>query len=105
MTKEYEIYKEVAKKLGIPVSDVELAARHQYKFLRLVIEEGELETVKLPSFGKFYVNHIRRDALRGKTQKPGTENQRRKRKLQNSNQSESLQGSSDSRNSEDEPSV
>lgn len=56
---EEKIYQEVARELGISRSLVQRIAQTQFEFVKLTMEKGEFETVKLPYFGKFTVKPYR----------------------------------------------
>jgi hypothetical protein len=46
----------LASKYNLPISKVEEAVYHQFKFTSKVIREGKFEAVRLPYLGKFHVN-------------------------------------------------
>lgn len=50
-----KLYKEVAKELNQPEYLVEKICKHPFKFIKAVMEDGNLDGVMLPLFGKFIV--------------------------------------------------
>ena len=54
-----KIYAEIAYDLGIPKKKVEEAVRHQFEFVKNVMERGNYNSVRLPKFGIFEVNENR----------------------------------------------
>ena len=46
----------LASKYNLPISKVQEAVYHQFKYTSKVIREGKFEAVRLPYFGKFHVN-------------------------------------------------
>jgi nucleoid DNA-binding protein len=46
----------LASKYNLPISKVQEAVYHQFKYTNKVIREGKFESVRLPYFGKFHVN-------------------------------------------------
>jgi len=54
-----EIYKDIANDLGIPKDKVEEVVRHEFKFVKKVMEKGNFNSVRLPRFGIFEVNEKR----------------------------------------------
>lgn len=53
MTVNDEIYKEVAKELGIHRDKVEEACRAQFEFVSELMEEGAYRAIRLPYLGIF----------------------------------------------------
>lgn len=56
---EEKIIQEIAKELGISPNLVQKIVKSQFEFVKLKMEEGAFETVKLPYFGKFHVKPYR----------------------------------------------
>ena len=56
---EEKIIQEIAKELGISPNLAQKIVRSQFEFVRIVMERGEFETVRLPYFGKFSVKPYR----------------------------------------------
>lgn len=54
-----KLYREIARELGIPKEDVEEVVRHEFKFVKKVMERGNFNSVRLPRFGIFEVNEKR----------------------------------------------
>jgi len=55
----------LATKYNLPLSKVEEIINYQFKYVSKIMKEGNFEGVRLPYFGKFYVNknrlaHIKR---------------------------------------------
>lgn len=53
MTLNDEIYKEIAKELGIHRDKVEEMCRAQFEFISNTMEEGQFKAVRLPYMGIF----------------------------------------------------
>ena len=60
-----KIYRELAKKLGIPFEKVEKVCRTQWEFVMKTIEEGEKKSVRLKYLGIFGVKAKRQEYLDG----------------------------------------
>jgi len=58
-----EVINQVAKKLGIDEEIVNKVVRSQFKFVKDVMESGEMNSVHLSYFGKFAVKPNRLDYL------------------------------------------
>ena len=50
-----DIFRQVASLNNLKIQDVEHVFTTQWKFVKAVIEEGNLDAVSLPQIGKFYV--------------------------------------------------
>jgi hypothetical protein len=46
----------LASKYNLPISKVEEAVYHQFKYTSQIIRQGNFEAVRLPYLGKFHVN-------------------------------------------------
>ena len=57
-TKE-KLYKQIAEEYGAPVDEVRSIVESQFSFLRTTIEHGAFDSVRLPMFGRFWVNPFR----------------------------------------------
>lgn len=57
-TKE-AIIKELAERHGYSAQEVRDVVDSQFGFLRKVVEHGAFDSVRLPYFGRFYVNPYR----------------------------------------------
>lgn len=53
------LYQDIAHELGIPKKEVEEVVRHEFKFVKKVMERGHFNSVRLPRFGIFKVNEKR----------------------------------------------
>lgn len=53
------LYKQVAEEFGTTVEEVRSIVESQFSFLRKTIEHGAFDSVRLPMFGRFYVNPYR----------------------------------------------
>ena len=49
----------LATRYNLPLSKIEQIIDYQFKFVEKVMKEGKFEGVRLPYFGKFYVNKNR----------------------------------------------
>lgn len=63
------IYREIANKHGLTVSEVEEAVKSQFYYVKQVMVDGLFEEVRLPYFGRFHVwkkqlQKIQEDAAR-----------------------------------------
>jgi len=76
-----EIYKEIAKELGMSLAEVSNIAESQYLFIKQIMQRGGFEQVRLPYLGKFHVKPYRAQQL---NQSRGTV---QRRKLSSNNRS------------------
>lgn len=53
------LYKQVAEEFGTTVEEVRSIVESQFSFLRKTIEHGAFDSVRIPMFGRFYVNPYR----------------------------------------------
>ena len=53
------IIQKLASKYNLPLKVVEDIVYSQFKFVSNIIKEGEFDSIRLPYFGKFYVNKNR----------------------------------------------
>lgn len=53
---EKAILTNLATKYNLPISKVQEAVYHQFKYTSKTIREGNFEAVRLPYLGKFHVN-------------------------------------------------
>lgn len=58
-----KIVGELAREMGLGEEEVMEAVKSQFHFLALTIREGELNQVRLPSFGRFYTTTHRVNKL------------------------------------------
>jgi nucleoid DNA-binding protein len=56
---EEKIVMEIAKELGISPNLVQKIVKSQFEFVKVTMEKGEFETIKLPYFGKWHVKPYR----------------------------------------------
>lgn len=56
---EEKIIQEIAKELGISPNLVLKIVKSQFEFVKVTMEKGEFETVRLPYLGKFHVKPYR----------------------------------------------
>jgi nucleoid DNA-binding protein len=56
---EERIIQEIAKELGISPSLAQKIIKTQFEFVKITMEKGEFETVRLPYFGKWTVKPYR----------------------------------------------
>lgn len=54
-----KLYRQLAEEYGATVDEVRQICESQFSFLRGVIEHGAFDSVRLPMFGRFYVNPYR----------------------------------------------
>lgn len=54
-----KLIKQLAEEYGAPVDEIRQIVESQFSFLRSVIEHGAFDSVRLPMFGRFYVNPYR----------------------------------------------
>lgn len=54
-----KLYKELAKEYGTTVEEIRSIVESQFSFLRKTIEHGAFDSVRIPFFGRFYVNPYR----------------------------------------------
>jgi len=54
-----KLYKQVAEEFGTTVEEVRSIVESQFGFLRKTIEHGAFDSVRIPMFGRFYVNPYR----------------------------------------------
>lgn len=54
-----KLYKRVAEEYGTTVEEVRSIVESQFEFLRKTIEHGAFNSVRIPFFGRFYVNPYR----------------------------------------------
>lgn len=64
---QHGICKELAKKYGMDEETVKKVVYYQYKFVSNIMSQGNFESVRLPSFGKFYVNPKRLEHIQRKS--------------------------------------
>ena len=57
------IYRILAKKYGITMYEVDLAASSQFSLVRKIIKDGNFEQIRLPFFGRFWVKAARKKYL------------------------------------------
>ena len=50
-----KIYIQIAKQLGLKVSEVQEAAESQFSYVREVMKSDTFDQVRLPYFGRFWV--------------------------------------------------
>lgn len=53
------IYRKIARELGIKTDKVKEVVRHEFKFVKKVMERGNFNSVRLPRFGIFEVKEKR----------------------------------------------
>ena len=49
----------LANKYNLPLGTINKIVNSQFKFVSMVMKQGDFETIKLPYFGKFTVNKKR----------------------------------------------
>lgn len=54
-----KMYRALAEEYGTTVDEVRSIVESQFEFLRKTIERGAFDSVRLPMFGRFYVNPYR----------------------------------------------
>ena len=54
-----KLYKQLAEEYGTSVEEVRSIVESQFTFLRKTIERGAFDSVRIPMFGRFYVNPYR----------------------------------------------
>jgi len=54
-----KLYKTIAAEYGTTVEEVRSIVESQFSFLRKTIEHGAFNSVRIPFFGRFYVNSYR----------------------------------------------
>lgn len=54
-----KLYKQIAEEYGTTVEEVRSIVDSQFEFLRKTIEHGAFDSVRIPFFGRFYVNPYR----------------------------------------------
>ena len=54
----------LATRYNLPLSKVEEIINYQFKYVERVMKEGKFEGVRLPYFGKFYVNKKRLEYIK-----------------------------------------
>jgi len=54
-----EIIEYLAHKYELSIEEIEDIVNHQFKFVTTVMRKGDLDTIRLPYFGKFIVNKNR----------------------------------------------
>ena len=54
-----EIIADLAIKYNLTIEEIEDIIGHQFKFVSMVIQKGDFDTVRLPYLGKFTVNKNR----------------------------------------------
>lgn len=59
-----DIYDEIAKEVGMPKYLVEKVCKHPFKFIKDIMQDGLLEGISLPKFGKFVVKPGRLKAVK-----------------------------------------
>ena len=61
------IIQKLASKYNLPLKVVEDIVYSQFKFVSNIIKEGEFDSIRLPYFGKFYVNKNRLKYIKEKS--------------------------------------
>ena len=65
----------LASKYNLPLSTVEDIINSQFRYVAKIIEEGNLDSIRLPYFGNFWVKKGRVDCVtKGKKKKDGSIN-------------------------------
>jgi len=54
-----KLYKKLAEEYGTTVEEIRSIVDSQFEFLRKTIEHGAFNSVRIPFFGRFYVNPYR----------------------------------------------
>ena len=54
-----KLYKKLADEYGTTVDEIRSIVDSQFEFLRKTIERGAFDSVRIPFFGRFYVNSYR----------------------------------------------
>ena len=54
-----KLYKQLAEAYGTTVDEIRSIVESQFEFLRKTIEAGAFDSVRIPFFGRFYVNPYR----------------------------------------------
>ena len=54
-----KLYKKLAEEYGTTIDEIRSIVDSQFEFLRKTIEHGAFNSVRLPFFGRFYVNPYR----------------------------------------------
>ena len=54
-----KLYKQIAEEYGTTAEEVRSIVESQFEFLRKTIEHGAFDSVRIPFFGRFYVNPYR----------------------------------------------
>lgn len=54
-----KLYKQLAEEYGTTVEEVRSIVESQFGFLRKTMEAGAFDSVRIPFFGRFYVNPYR----------------------------------------------
>jgi len=54
-----KLCREIAEEYGAPIDEVRQIVESQFSFLRSTVEHGAFDSVRLPMFGRFYVNPYR----------------------------------------------
>lgn len=54
-----KLYKQLAEEYGTSVEEIRSIVESQFTFLRKTIERGAFDSVRIPMFGRFYVNPYR----------------------------------------------
>ena len=54
-----KLYRQLAEEYGASIDEIRQICESQFQFLRNTIEHGAFDSVRLPMFGRFYVNPYR----------------------------------------------
>ena len=54
-----KLCKEIAEEYGAPVDEVRSIVESQFSYLKSTVEHGAFDSVRLPMFGRFWVNPFR----------------------------------------------
>jgi len=56
---KYEVAREIQDELGGTLQDIESVIESQFDFIKYTIEKGLFNSVRMPYFGRFWVNPYR----------------------------------------------
>lgn len=54
-----KLYRQLAEEFGTTTEEIRSIVESQFSFLRKTVEHGAFDSVRIPMFGRFYVNPYR----------------------------------------------